>query len=258
VIKKRLVGVVTVKDGWAVQSFGYARHLPLGRPEVLVENLDRWGADEILVQCIDRSRAQAGPDLALLERIGRLGLSTPLIYSGGIRDAADGLAAVQAAADRICIDSMLHDRIAEVHALSGQLGAQALIAALPLSHEEGRLQWLDHRTGRRQPLGEALLGLLAGGVISEALLIDWRHEGHAGAFDEGILAHFPLEQVPLIAFGGLSEPRQLRAVLQSPRVAAAAVGNFLSHREHAIQRLKLELAGIPLRPASFHRTLLTP
>ena len=45
-IPKRLIGVVIVKDGWAVQSFGYRRWLPLGRPEVLVENLDRWGADE--------------------------------------------------------------------------------------------------------------------------------------------------------------------------------------------------------------------
>ena len=32
-----------------MQSFGYRRYLPLGRPEVLVENLDRWGADEIVL-----------------------------------------------------------------------------------------------------------------------------------------------------------------------------------------------------------------
>ena len=34
-LKKRLIGVVTVRRGWAVQSFGYKRWLPLGRPEVL-------------------------------------------------------------------------------------------------------------------------------------------------------------------------------------------------------------------------------
>jgi len=65
-LRKRLVGVVTVRRGRAVQSFGYGRWLPLGRPEVLVENLDRWGVDEILLQCIDRSAQQLGPDLALL------------------------------------------------------------------------------------------------------------------------------------------------------------------------------------------------
>ncbi len=54
-LKKRLIGVVTVREGWAVQSFCYNRYLPLGRPEAIVENLDRWGADEILIHCIDRS-----------------------------------------------------------------------------------------------------------------------------------------------------------------------------------------------------------
>ncbi len=65
-LRKRLVGVVTVMGGHAVQSFRYERYLPLGRPEVLIENLDRWGADEILLQCIDRGRDGVGPDFPLL------------------------------------------------------------------------------------------------------------------------------------------------------------------------------------------------
>ena len=70
-LHKRLVGVVTVKGGWAVQSFGYKSYLPLGRPEVLVENLDRWGADEILVHVIDRSVKKLGPDFNLIEKLER-------------------------------------------------------------------------------------------------------------------------------------------------------------------------------------------
>ena len=94
-LKKRLIGVVTVRQGWAVQSFGYQRYLPLGRPEVIIENLDRWGADEILVHCIDRSQNQSGPDFTLIKRIGDLGLSTPLIYGGGIRHLEDALQIVR-------------------------------------------------------------------------------------------------------------------------------------------------------------------
>lgn len=254
-IKKRLVGVVTVKDGWAVQSFGYRRYLPLGRPEIVIENLDRWGADEILVQCIDRSRRSLGPDLALLKRIGLLGLSTPLIYAGGISTVEHGAAAVQAAADRICLDAVLQDDLGAVAELSEHLGAQALIASLPLSREPDGLRWLDHRSGTSRPLGGPLLDALAGGVISETMVIDWRHEGQPNAFDMGLLEDFPIEHIPLIAFGGLSQADQLRAVLGMPRVVAAGIGNFLSYREHAIQALKLELPGIPLRPATFLRAV---
>jgi cyclase len=251
VIQKRLVGVITVRNGWAVQSFGYQRHLPLGRPEVLAENLDRWGVDEILLQCIDRSRNGLGPDLALLERITKKGLSTPLTYQGGIRSVADGVAAVQAGAERIALDSLLRDDPHEAAALAEPLGAQALIAALPLSHGQQGLEWLDHRNGRSRPVPVEVSAVLKSGAISELLMVDWQHEGQAGGFDETLLDDAGLPALPVIAFGGLSEADQLRRVLGRPQVVAAGVGHFLSWREHAVQQLKVALRGLPLRPATY-------
>jgi cyclase len=250
-IHKRLVGVITVKQGWAVQSFGYRRHLPLGRPEIVAENLDRWGVDEILLQCIDRSAAGLGPDLALLERINRKGLSTPLTYQGGIRNVADGVAVVQAGAERIALDSLLRERPQEAAALAVPLGAQALIGALPLSPHEGTLHWLDHRTGQSTPLPTELLAVLRSGAISEVLITDWRHEGEPGGFDENLLDAWPLPTLPLIVFGGLNEPAQLRRVLERPAVVAAGIGNFLAWREHAVQQIKAQLLGLPLRPPRY-------
>ena len=253
-IRKRLVGVVTVKDGWAVQSFGYHRYLPLGRPEILVENLDRWGADEILLQVIDRTRKGLGPDMALLERIGKRGLSTPLIYAGGIRSADDAVACVAAAADRVAVDALIRDDMDEVRKAGERLGNQAVIGALPLSLEGGEARWLDYRTGANEPLSQPLLDALAEGTLSEALVIDWRHEGTPGGFDTGLVDALP-EGVKLILFGGLSEPDTISQVLRSPRVVAAALGNFLAYREHAVQALKAAAHGVPLRPPSFHQTL---
>lgn len=257
-LKKRLIGVITVRQGLAVQSFGYRRHLPLGRPEVVAENLDRWGVDEILLQCIDRSARQLGPDLALVQRLARCGLSTPLAYQGGIASVADAVAVVQAGAERVVVDSLLRDRPAEAAALAGPLGAQAVVAALPLAWRAGRLLWLDHRLrghpGAEAPLPRDVLAVLAGGSISEALVIDWQHEGAAAGeagFDPALLQHWPLPQLPLIAFGGLAEPGMLRTVLAQPAVVAAGIGNSLAWREHAVQQLKQQLAGLPLRPPSF-------
>lgn len=248
-ILKRLIGVITVRQGWAVQSIGYRRHLPLGRPEVLAENLDRWGVDEILLQCIDRG--DSGPDLALLERITRRGLATPLIYQGGIRSVADGVAAVQAGAERIALDSLLRDAPSEAIALAEPLGAQAVVAALPLSIEDGALRWLDHRRRASTPIPAAVLKALHSGAISEALLIDWRHEGQPGAFDAALIDAWPLPQLPLIVFGGLSDAESLRRVLERPAVVAAGVGNFLAWREHAAQALKAQLRDLPLRAPQY-------
>lgn len=253
-LKKRLIGVVTVKDGWAVQSFGYRRYLPLGKPECLVENLDRWGADEILVQVIDRSVAGLGPDFELLARLGELGLATPLIYAGGIRTVIDGVRVIQLGADRIVVDALLREDLPAVRELSERLGAQALIASLPLSWQENALAWFDYRTQLSFPISDAVLETIQSGVVSEVIISDWRHEGHPGGFEQRLVEEFLLKGVPIIAFGGLSEYEQIRGLLQSPAVVAVAVGNFLSYREHAIQKFKVALAGMPLRFATYEST----
>jgi cyclase len=247
VLKKRLVGVITVKNGWAVQSFSYRRHLPLGKPEILAENLDRWGADEIILQCIDRSSQQLGPDFSLLDRVAQMGLGTPIIFSGGIRTVEEGIRVIQSGADRLCIDALLRDAPEIVRGLSDQLGAQALIAALPLSMDSGRLSWFDYRRSTHAPLNEKVVALLREKVVSEALIIDWKNEGHDRGFDFELLDHFPLADVPLIAFGGLSEASVLRRVLNVRQVTAAAIGNALNYRENAIGAFKNQLEGIPLR-----------
>ena len=43
-------------------------------------SLDRWGADGIVVLSMDCG--DHGPDLDLIERLGAVGLSTPLTYGG--------------------------------------------------------------------------------------------------------------------------------------------------------------------------------
>lgn len=255
-IKKRLVGVVTVKDGRAVQSFGYRRYLPLGKPEVLIENLDRWGADEIILQCIDRTRQGVGPDLGLLERVSALGLSTPLIYAGGVRTVAEGIAAIQAGSDRICLDAVLHDDPKVAEGFANALGAQAVVAALPLSKTDEGIGWYDYTSGSNGAFRPELVSLLKSGVISEAMVIDWQAEGRRGGFNMDLIDGFPVPEVPLIAFGGLSEASQLGEALARPAVVAVGIGNFLAYREHAVQHYKLQLAERPLRPAFFENALV--
>lgn len=250
-LKKRLVGVITVKDGWAVQSFGYSQYLPLGHPEFLAETLDRWGADEIIVLSIDRTRRGLGPDLALLRRLGSLGLSTPLTYGGGIRSVADAGTVVQLGADRVCVDALLQADPNAVRGIASLLGAQAVIGVLPVSIVDGSLHWRDHLAGRDVPLANVDVSLFVERVASEVLLVDWRNEGRRRGFDANLVRQFPLAGVPIIAFGGLSEADQLSELFEGDRVVACAVGNFLAYTEHAVQRLRKVISERSIRPAEF-------
>jgi cyclase len=252
-LRKRLIGVITVRNGIAVQSFGYSKWLPLGKPEVLAKNLDNWGVDEILVQVIDCFSNGLGPDLALLRRIGKVGLSTPLIYAGGIASWVDADKVINAAADRVCLDGLLHANPDEVERVSRHLGAQAVIGALPLSlsRTSNLLSWFDYHKRVEKVFPHWLLKFFDSGLISEALVIDWRHEGFNNAFDEALLDLLPFNSVPVIAFGGLNQQDKLRSVLARPNICAVAIGNSLNYSEHAVQRYRESLTGLPLRPAVF-------
>ena len=56
-------------------------------PEILIENLERWGVDEIIIISIDRSQLGVGPDFELISRISACGFATPISYGGGIRSS---------------------------------------------------------------------------------------------------------------------------------------------------------------------------
>lgn len=247
-IRKRIIGVITVRRGIAVQSFGYGRYLPMGSAEVVAGNLDRWGADEIALLSIDRSLADAGPDIALLERVARRGLSTPLVYGGGIRGSDDARRVIGAGADRVICDAILHDDPYAALHVGDAIGTQAVIANLPLSITDGSIGWYDYRRKTSQPLTDELREVMGSRAFSELMITDWRHEGQPKGFDPRLIEAVGVD-TPLILFGGISDPVIGAPLLANSHVVAVAVGNFLAYREHAIQKFREGLEGGGVDPS---------
>ena len=67
-LKKRIIGSINLKDGWAVQSLSFKKFLPIGKLKYSLEFLDRWGIDEILILDINASRSKNSPNFDLLNR----------------------------------------------------------------------------------------------------------------------------------------------------------------------------------------------
>ncbi|WP_419813311.1 HisA/HisF-related TIM barrel protein [Bacterioplanoides sp.] len=262
-LRKRIIGVVTIRQGLVVQSFGYRKYLPVGDPLCVVENLDRWGVDEILLQVIDRNgthgmqgqvqghsqgEGQAqGPDFDLLQQLAKAGISTPLCYCGGIRDENDATQVIKYGADRIAVDALLHDDPDAVSKISLKLGAQAVIAVMPVQNTEQGYQWFNYRSQQSTPVSTSVIELLNNKHVSELMLVDVANEGKKEAFDNCIISAFDQITTPKILFGGISEAHQFQAILSDDRVSAAACGNFLNYSEHAVQAIKAELDDISIR-----------
>ena len=164
---------------------------------------------------------------------------------------SDAIASIHFGADRVCVDAVLHDAPDEIRIMSAHLGAQALIAALPLSAFEGEVFWYDYRTRGLSAISSPVLEMLASGAVSEALLIDWKNDGGDGLFNMELVNRFPIRDVPLIAFGGLRAENEMRELLRSSTISAIAIGNALNYGEHAIHKFKHRLADLPLRHSFF-------
>ena len=48
-LKKRIIANLTLLNGVVVQSIGFNKYLPVGKPEIAVEFLNQWGIDEIII-----------------------------------------------------------------------------------------------------------------------------------------------------------------------------------------------------------------
>jgi cyclase len=252
-LKKRLTGGVTILNGLVVQSFGYNRYLPIGKPKVVVENLDRWGCDEIFIQVIDRSTNNLGPDIELVKNIASSGILTPIMYAGGIQNENQASQVIRAGAERVCLDGLLHENPSEIKKIAKRLGGQAVIGCLPLGIDNsGMAYWYNYRTKKKCLIGEAIFSLIKDKLISEILLVDWKNEGNDESFDFRILEIFEKYNVPLILFGGLSSAKIIKKAFDDPMVVSAVIGNKLNYAEHGIQTLRNQLSSAPIRNAYYH------
>jgi len=247
-LRKRLLGAVIVRKGWGVQSFGYRKWLPLGRPENLVENLDRWGADGIVVMVVDRENQ--GPDLKLIKQLGALGLSTPLTYGGGITNSEQALLAVKAGAERLLLDSVLISNPKAILEMASTVGVQALVASLPMVKDtNGAIYHWDYKARKYSALSEGICQLISDENISEVLVIDASGEGTGQGFNVKLFECVKkYTELPILVFGGLADANQIKKLINEPQLAGVVVGNALNYREHAINHLKAAIGNQNLRP----------
>ena len=240
-LKKRLIGVITVKDDLVVQSMRYKKYLPIGCPKIIAENLERWGADEIICLSIDRSKNDLGPDFSLIKSVASIPLSTPLTYGGGIRNAEDAAEVIKLGVERIVVDNIFQNDYRSIYKISEKIGSQALVISLPICINNEKYMIFDYIHKQLVDINLDLEKYLQSSYCSEIMLIDKNNEGIKNGFQRKILDSFPIKNKKLIIFGGLNNPEMMKYVFSKNEVAAIAIGNSLNYKEHSIQKIKESL-----------------
>ena len=253
-MRKRLLGVINIKNGLAVQSFSYKWYLPLGSAQILVKNLDNWGADEIIINAIDRSKSNLGPDFETIEKINKLKISTPVVYGGGIRNLEDAKKVIASGADRIIIESLINKKFSEFERISEVIGSQSIIASIPLKSDEiNKLISFNPITSQSNKIKLNYFELMKKKLASEILLIDYLNEGYIDKFNLNILKLTENFNYPTICMGGISSHKLIKKILLFKKIRAVALENSLNYKEISIQNLKEKCQNYGLRGPVFKK-----
>lgn len=250
-LRRRLIASVLVRDGWAVQSILFRRYLPVGSPEIAVEFLAAWGADEIVLVDISATARRRDPDLALLERVSRK-CSVPLAFGGGLRSVEQMNAAIRCGADKVIVNTAVLDDVRLVSDAAKVLGTQCVIASVDVIQEAGGdhrvYRHAERRTDPRSVLDHARALAKAG--AGELLVNAVHRDGTKSGFDLALIEDVTRAvDIAVIAQGGAGHPQHFTDVFATAGADAAAAGNFFHFTEHSVTTTKRYLRdrGIDVR-----------
>jgi cyclase len=248
---KRLIGGLILRDGIVVQSIGFCRYLPVGRPEIVSRFYDHWGADEIVLLDIEATDRRRPIDPTLVDRVARV-CRAPLTAGGGLSTVEDVRRTIAAGADKVAINAAIARDPALVSQVARYFGNQALVAVIDYRiNAAGQAEvFADNgRTGLGITPEDQASRLEAAGA-GEILLHAIDRDGQKTGFDLDVARRVAARvRAPLIVMGGAGHPDHFRAALREASVSATAAGNYWHYTEHTISVVKAQLAGagIPIR-----------
>lgn len=240
-LKARIIALVIIRNNLCVQSVGFERYLPVGRPEVAIEHLDAWGVDEIICLHIDK----AGRRADYFQRIENYAkyCHVPLAVGGGISTMAHFSKAVSLGADKVVMNTALATAPDLVEDAARRYGSQSVVASVDYRREErGHRAWICG--GKVQagagPKDLALRAqeLGAGEIMLNCIDRDGKRTGYDLEMLEAILQSI---SIPVIVAGGAGTPEHLEQAIKAGASAVAA-GNYFHFSEHSVTLAKRYLA----------------
>lgn len=234
-LKKRLIASLVLKKGMVVQSIGFHRYLPIGSLGVCIENLNRFGIDEIVILDIDASRESRCIDAHLIEEATKASF-VPITVAGGIQSTEHIALMLRSGADKIMINQAFWKTPHLVEEAAEIFGSQCVIVSLD-AYEETCYDYLTKTVRHEMILSAAKKASDLG--AGEILLNDVKRDGMKRGLDINMITALAKNlPIPLIAQGGIGHVNHIQEGLEIEGLCAVAVGNFFHFTEHSVNVAK--------------------
>jgi cyclase len=242
VLKKRITATLVVKDGIVVQSIGFKRYLPIGKPAIAIEYLNSWGIDEIIILDISATVNGRIPDYEMI-RNASLKCYVPLTVGGGISDIKHIKELMQCGADKISLNQSALLKPGLIKESAEVFGNQCIVVSIDaINTLDGYrvYDYIDQKALSITPAEMARKSVELG--AGEILLNSIDRDGSYLGYDK-ILINSICNQVsvPVIACGGAKNAKDMIDLLQNTSVSAASASNFFHFTEHSVNITKANI-----------------
>ena len=249
-LSKRIIACLDVRDGRVVKGINFEGLREAGDPAELARRYNVEGIDEIVIldvtATIEARQARAHTIAAVAREI-----FLPLCVGGGIRTEEDAVAAVEAGADKVSLNTAALRQPALITTLGNRYGSQAVVVAIDAKRQDGRFA-VYARSGRAETPRDAIEWAreAADRGAGEILLTSIDRDGTKSGFDcELTAAVSSAVSIPVIASGGAGAFDHFADVFTDGRADAALAASIFHFNEHSVEALKnfLHGRGIPVR-----------
>ncbi|WP_291399328.1 HisA/HisF-related TIM barrel protein [Daejeonella sp.] len=238
-LKKRLIAILPLFNGIVVQSINFNRYLPVGKPEVCIDFLNKWGVDEIVAIDITARRKHSTVNFEQIKRVSEY-CFVPLTVGGGINEIEDIDRLLQCGADKISINNNLFSNPDLISKAAKKYGDQCVVASIDVTKNENGYYIYSYLSNlvTNIPLDEALRIAIGSGV-GELLINAVHRDGTYKGYDIELFNEVCSKvRVPVLACGGAKNAYCMIDLFNKTNVSAACAGNFFHFSEHSVNTSK--------------------
>jgi cyclase len=241
-LKKRIAATVVVRDGIVVQSIGFKKYLPVGKPDIAIEFLNQWGVDEIILIDISATKSNAGPQFDVIRKASQKAF-VPLTVGGGISNIKQMRELMNCGADKISINNAaLHNKelISEAAHIFGN---QCVVVSIDAIKIDDKYKLYDHVSQKHLDIEVASFAKEAERLgAGEILINSVDRDGSYMGFDIKLMNEIcAAVSIPVIAAGGAKNANDFIEVFSKTKVSAASAANFFNFLEHSVNITKSKI-----------------
>lgn len=260
-VKRRLIPVLYIKNGFIVRSEGFDTHQLMGNVINEAERYNEWEVDELIYIDISRTKdydwRRDDHKIKSFNSIGQIiheiskVCFMPLTFGGGIRDIEQIDLLIQSGADKITLNTAAYDTPELIQQTAVKYGSQCVVISIDYRMLDGKpivhTEFGSRNTGIEV---SAWIQQVEDHGAGEVFLNSIDRDGKANGYDiDTIQKAVASTKLPIIACGGAGDFYDFLDLAEETNVSAIAAGNLFHFTERAYPRAKKKLKenGIDVR-----------